>query len=112
LLRAVGALTAVLTVPPRKPVAIAKVIGWREVAARMATTTAFVVGLTSAASALGPRISGATASFPVIGASMAAFAHRGAGSAAGVAVIRGMVAALYAFAAPFLALDATLTRCP
>jgi hypothetical protein len=109
---AVGALTAVLTVMPRKPVAIGKAVGWRDVAARMATTTALVVGLTSAASALGPQVSGATASFPVIGASMAAFAHRGVGPAAAVAVMRGMISALYAFAALFLVLGATLTRLP
>ena len=64
------------------------------------------VGLTSAASALGPEISGATASFPLIGASIAAFAHLDKGPAAGVAVLRGMTAALYAFAMFFLVLAA------
>lgn len=107
----VGALTAVLGVTPRKAVT-AQAVGWRGVAARMAATTALVVGLTSAASALGPEVSGVSASFPLIGASMAVFVHLGAGPAAAAAVLRGMVAALYAFAVFFLALGGVLTWLP
>jgi hypothetical protein len=70
------------------------------------------VALTSAASQLGPQVSGATASFPLIGASIAAFAHLEKGPTAGVAVLRGMIAALYAFAVFFLVLGAALTRLP
>jgi len=109
---AVAALTAVLKVAPRRPMAFGKAVEGRGIVARMAATTALVVGLTSAASALGPQISGASASFPLIGASIAAFAHLNIGPAAGVAVLRGMAAALYAFAVFFLVLGATLTRLP
>ena len=109
---AIVALTAVLQAMPRRPFAIGKALGWREVAARMTATTALVVALTSAASQLGPQVSGATASFPLIGASIAAFAHLEKGPSAGAAVLRGMTAALYAFAVFFLVLGATLTRLP
>ena len=109
---AAAVLAAVLSATPRRPVGIGKGVGWGGMAARMATTTALVVGLTSAAARLGPGVSGATASFPLIGASIAAFAHLGGGPAAGVAVLRGMIAALYAFAVFFLVLGATLTRLP
>jgi len=70
--------------------------------ARMGVTTALVVGLTSAAEALGPEVSGATASFPLIGASIAGFVQLSNGPAAGVSVMCGMAAALYAFAVFFL----------
>ena len=109
---AVAMLAAVLSATPRRPGGVVKGVGWGGMAARVAATTALVVGLTSAASRLGPAVSGATASFPLIGASIAAFAHLGAGPAAGVAVLRGMTAALYAFAVFFLVLAATLTRLP
>jgi hypothetical protein len=50
----------------------------------MGVTTALVIGLTSAAAALGPQVSSATASFPLIGASIAAFAKAANRPAAGV----------------------------
>jgi len=80
--------------------------------ARMGVTTALVVGLTSAAAALGPEVSGATASFPLIGASLAAFAQFAQGPSAGVAVLRGMAAALYAFAVFFLTAGTALLHMP
>jgi hypothetical protein len=48
----------------------------------------------------------------LIGASIATFAHLEKGPSAGVAVLRGMTAALYAFLVFFLVLGATLTRLP
>jgi hypothetical protein len=76
----------------------------------MAVTTALVVGLTSAAAALSPGASGVTASFPLIGASIAVFAHWSQGPEAGVAVLRGMATALYAFAAFFVIVGVALPR--
>jgi len=50
------------------------------------------------------------ASFPLIGASIAAFAHLAHGPAAGVSVMRGMATALYAFAVFFLIAGMALTH--
>jgi hypothetical protein len=84
--------------------------GWWDMPLRMAVTTALVVGLTSAATTLGPRASGAAASFPLIGASIAAFAHSSQGPEAGVTVMRGMASALFAFAAFFVIVGATVLQ--
>jgi hypothetical protein len=81
-------------------------------AARTAVATALVVGLTSAATQVGPDASGAAASFLLIGAAIAAFAHVSQGPAAGVSVMRGMASALFAFAAFFLVAGVALTRMP
>lgn len=111
-LAAVATLTLVLRAAPRRRAITAKPADAWEILARMGATTALVVGLTSAASALGPRVSGATASFPLIGASIAAYAQLAHGPAAGVSVMRGMAAALYAFAVFFLVAGAALGRMP
>jgi hypothetical protein len=71
-----------------------------------------VVGLTSAATTLGAHASGAADSFPLIGASIAAFAHMSQGPAAGISVMRGMANALYAFAVFFLIASLALARIP
>jgi hypothetical protein len=108
---AIVALTFVLWSLPRRAVIIsANAIAWWDLPLRMAVTTGLVVGLTSAAAALGPGASGVTASFPLIGASIAVFAHFSQGPEAGVAVLRGMVSALYAFAAFFVIIGAALPR--
>jgi hypothetical protein len=112
-LLAIAALTLCLRLMPRRRLLKPVAAGPREILARMAVTTALVVGLTSAAAALGPRVSGAAASFPLIGASIAAFVHLSQGPAAGVAVMRGMAVALYAFAVFFLVAGlALLTASP
>jgi hypothetical protein len=109
---AVAALTLVLRFVPRRRATAAKPADAREILARMGATTALVVGLTSAAAALGPRVTGAMASFPLIGASIAAFAQIAHGPAAGVSAMRGMAAALYAFAVFFLIAGFALGRVP
>ncbi len=108
---ALAALTLVLWLLPRRFVALsANVVAWWDMPLRIVVTTALVVGLTSAASTLGPRASGITASYPLIAASIAAFAHASHGPQAGVAVVRGMASALYAFAMFFAIVSATLPR--
>ena len=73
---ALAALALVLWLLPRRSVAgSANVVAWWDMPLRIAVTTALVVGLTSAATTLGPRASGITASYPLIGASIAAFAQ-------------------------------------
>jgi hypothetical protein len=108
---AIAALTLVLWLLPRRRVMIsANAVGWWDVALRVTVTTALVVGLTSTAATLGPGASGVAASFPLIGASIAAFAHLSQGPEAGVAVLRGMASALYAFAAFFVIAGLALPR--
>ena len=106
---ALAALALVLWLLPRRLVAASvTVVAWWDMPLRIAVTTVLVVGLTSAATTLGPRVSGITASYPLIGASIAAFAQWKQGPEAGVAVMRGMASALYAFAAFFAIAGAAL----
>ena len=64
-------------------------------------STALVIAVTTFAGWLGPRVSGLSASYPVIGGGIAAFAHLARGPKAGVAALRGMASALYGFIAFF-----------
>jgi hypothetical protein len=69
----------------------------------MIITTVLVLAITGAAEALGPRLSGVLATFPVYAAILTVFAHR-AGAAAAVQVLRGLLLGLFAFAGFFVVL--------
>ena len=92
--------------PATQPVATPR---W-ELPARAVAVTALVVAVTALAGRLGARASGAIACFPVIGAAFGVFAQRAHGPRAGVAALRGMASALFAFAGFFLVLGFALTR--
>lgn len=77
--------------------------------ARMAITTALVVGITGAAATLGPRLSGVLASFPVYATILTVFAHR-AGAGPAVQVLRGLLLGLFAYAGFFVVLGALIER--
>ena len=81
-----------------------------ELPARALAVTALVVAVTTLAAQLGARASGAVACFPLIGAALGVFAHRAHGPRAGIAALRGMATALFAFAGFFLVLGAALPR--
>lgn len=66
--------------------------------ARAASALALVVALTSAASALGPSLSGLLAPFPIIASILAAFTHAQQGAAAAQRILRGLVLGFFAFA--------------
>jgi hypothetical protein len=83
---------------------------WWEIPARMVFVTALVVTVTAFATTLGARASGVAASFPFIGAAFGVLAHRADGPQAGVAALRGMVAALFSFAFFFFTLGLALPR--
>ena len=83
--------------------------GW-DLPARMVVATAFVIALTAAAGALGPRLTGLLAPFPLYAAVLAVFAHTLEGGGAATSVLRGLLVGLVGFAAFFLVLAATLTR--
>ena len=63
--------------------------------ARVLVGTALIVGLTTLAPALGARLSGLAATYPVYVTTLAVFAHRQAGPGAAVALLRGLVLGLY-----------------
>jgi hypothetical protein len=75
-----------------------------DLGARMAVATSFVLLLTGVAPALGPRLTGLLAPFPLYGAVLAVFAHRLHGPASAVTVLRGLLVGLFAFAVFFLTL--------
>jgi len=79
-----------------------------DIPARMAVATALVLTVTALAGGLGPRVSGVSASFPVISGGLAVFAQVARGPAAGVSALRGMASALFGFIAFFGALSVTL----
>jgi hypothetical protein len=78
--------------------------------ARMAIATAFVLALTAAAPALGPRLTGLLAPFPLYAAILAAFAHGLDGPGAAASVLRGLIGGLLSFAAFFFTLAALIER--
>ena len=77
--------------------------------ARMVLATGFVLALTAAAGALGPRLTGLLAPFPLYAAILTIFAHALDGGGAAVSVLRGLLVGLIAFAAFFLVLAAILS---
>jgi hypothetical protein len=77
---------------------------------RMAVATVFVIALTAFAPALGPRLTGLLAPFPLYAAVLAVFAHHQSGPAPAVGVLRGLLVGLFAFAGFFLVLTLLLER--
>lgn len=75
---------------------------------RIAVTTALVLALTGAASALGARLSGLLSPYPLYATVLAVFATRASGAAAGILVMRGLVFGLFGFTAFFFVLAVTL----
>ena len=105
---AFGSLVAALILMPRRRAAAAAPPppAW-DLPARMVITTALVLAITGAAEALGPRLSGVLATFPVYAAILTIFAHR-AGAGAAVQVLRGLLLGLFAFAGFFVVLGALI----
>jgi hypothetical protein len=81
-----------------------------DIPARMLVTTALVLLLTGVAPALGPRLSGLLATFPLYAAILAVFAHRLAGPGPALQALRGLLLGLFAFAGFFLVLGALIER--
>ena len=103
---AVSALVVALALMPRQ---VAKrservELPWWDIPARMLVATVFVLALTSAAPALGPRLSGLLSPFPVYAAVLCVFAHRLQGVTAAIGVMRGLLLGLFSFAAFFAVL--------
>ena len=103
LVLAVSALVIGLAVLPRRATTRSERVElplW-DIPARMLVATLFVLALTSAAPALGSRLSGLLSPFPVYAAVLCVFAHRLQGVSAAIAVMRGLLLGLFSFAAFF-----------
>jgi hypothetical protein len=97
------------TRPDGPPARRAGLPAW-DIPARMIVATGFVVVLTALAPALGPRLTGLLAPFPLYAAVLTVFAHHLQGPAAAVGVLRGLLLGLFAFAGFFAVLTALLER--
>lgn len=69
-----------------------------DIPARMIIAGGLVLGLSSIAPLIGPRLAGVTAAFPVFATVLAVFAHRLEGEAAACRVLRGLLIGLFGFA--------------
>lgn len=88
---------------PEQPGQVSEVKGpaW-EIAGRMAVATSFVLGLTSVARMLGPRLSGLLSPLPIFATVFAIFTHRFQGAASARQVLHGVVVSSFACAVFFL----------
>lgn len=109
---ALGALVVALALMPRAAPARGPAASrprW-DLPARMVLATALVLSLTALAPALGPRLTGLLSTFPVYASILAVFAHVLEGRPAGLAVLRGLLVGLFAFAAFFVVIAASIER--
>jgi hypothetical protein len=100
----VGLLLALRLMPAGEPGGASRTPpapAW-DIPARMAVATAFVLLLTGFAAALGPRLTGLLAPFPLYAAILAVFAHRLEGPGAAARLLKGLLLGLFGFAAFFL----------
>lgn len=81
-----------------------------ELPLRMIVAAIIVLGLTGAASRLGPRWSGLLSPFPVFAGVMAVFTHRFGSATAAQRLLRGVVVGSFAFASFFLIAALVLPR--
>lgn len=84
--------------------------GWKDLALRALLATALVIGITAAAPALGPRLSGIIAPVPMVTAILAVFTHRTDGAAGARNLLRGVAGGAYSFWAFFAILCVGLTH--
>jgi hypothetical protein len=101
---AIASLVVALAVMPRRraPEAATRPLPAWDIPARMVVATVFVIALTAAAPALGPHLAGLLAPFPLYATVLSVFAQRLAGAGSAIAVLRGLLAGLFAFALFFL----------
>ena len=109
---ALGILVAGLSLMPRSavPAAVGAARPAWDLPARMVLATAIVLALTALAPALGPLLTGLLSTFPVYASILAVFAHVLDGRPAGIAVLRGLLVGLFAFAGFFIVLGALIER--
>jgi len=106
---ALVAALRLMPVPNLRRLSSTAVPRW-DIAARMVVATAFVLLLTGIANALGPELTGLLSPFPLYAGILAAFGHHFHGPQSAIAVLRGLILGLFAFAGFFLALSALIER--
>ena len=94
------------TLPEREGVAV-RPPRW-DLWARASVATVLVLALTAASGALGPRLTGLFAVYPLYSITLASFAHHAAGAPAALRVLRGVLIGLFAFVAFFFTLGILL----
>lgn len=85
---------------------------WWDLPARVVTATAFVIGLTAVAPALGAHLSGLLATLPIYASILAGFSHHLLGPEHAVNFTRGLALGLFGFIAFFAVIEALLTLTP
>jgi hypothetical protein len=107
----VGILALTIWITPRRSAPPASVPAPRwDLPARMVVATVLVLVLTAVAPRLGPRLSGLLTTYPVYAGILTVFAHHLRGPAGALAVLRGLMYGLFAFAAFFFVLAASIER--
>jgi hypothetical protein len=101
---------ALRSLPPMESSGSRKAPDTWDLPLRMAAAAALVWGLTRLAQSVPPNLSGLLTPFPVASTVLAVFAHRQGGGEAAVAVLKGLLLALNAFAAFCAVLALTLGR--
>jgi len=81
-----------------------------EIIGRMVIATSFIVGLTSVASLLGPRLSGLFSPLPIFATIFAIFTHRLQGATAARQVLHGVLVSSFACACFFLVVAGLLVQ--
>ncbi len=81
-----------------------------EIVGRIVVATGFVMGLTDAASVIGPRLSGLLAPLPIFATVFAVFTHQFQGAAAARQVLHGVIVSSFACAVFFLVVAGLLGR--
>ncbi|HEV2012242.1 MAG TPA: hypothetical protein VGS17_14590 [Candidatus Limnocylindria bacterium] len=104
---AVILIVAIRLVPDPGPTAAVPLPRW-DLPARMILATVLVLAITTAAGALGPRLSGLLATIPLYASILAGFGFTLVGPAAAVRVWRGLLFGLFGFGAFYLVLAASL----
>jgi hypothetical protein len=104
-----ASLCVVLALLPRpRGGVLPQVPPWWDIPARMAAAAALVAALVTGADALGPRLAGVLASYPIILTVTGAFTHHSSGRDAIWRVLRGLAASLFGFIVFFLVLGQAL----
>jgi hypothetical protein len=104
-----ASLCAVLALLPRPGGGVVtQAPPWWDIPARMLAAAAIVAALVTGADALGPRLAGVLASYPIILTVTGTFTHHTSGRDAIWRVLRGLAASLFGFIAFFLVVGLAL----
>jgi len=107
-LAAASLCVALVLLPRPRGRVLPQVPPWWDIPARMAAAAALVAALVTGADALGPRLAGVLASYPIILTVTGTFTHYSSGRDAIWRVLRGLAASLFGFIVFFLVVGVAL----